>query len=179
LLDQATFLGARAQGQRFCIVADCSGSMKGQPLEEVKGAVVNTLQGLNPRSQFYVIFFNTQAFQMPAPSWVEADPRNVQKLIPWLASVPAKGNTNPIPALQMAFQLQPRPDAIFFMTDGIINPSVNMLPQVARMNQGKDRVAIHSILVTRGKGPNLPAAQQLRMLAQQNGGTFREILRNR
>jgi hypothetical protein len=119
---------------------------------------------------------------MPSPTWVNADQRNVDKLLPWLGNVPGFGDTNPVPALQMAFQLQPPPDAIFFMTDGLLQ--VNPIPAVAKMNQGKQRVAIHSILVTRpqnlvGKAAlrQQAAAQQLRLLAEQNGGTFREVMR--
>src|SRR5438067_5078907 len=54
----ATFLGTRASGKRFCIIADASNSMRGAPLTQLKKEILLTLDGLSPGSQFYIIFFN-------------------------------------------------------------------------------------------------------------------------
>src|SRR5436309_2795224 len=50
---QAEFMGTKATGRRFCIIADASNSMRGGPLAHLKKELMKTLEGLNPESQFY------------------------------------------------------------------------------------------------------------------------------
>src|SRR5262249_54593449 len=138
LAGEASFLGTRATGQRFCIIADNSGSMKGAPLDHVKQELLKTLCDLKEGTQFYVIFFNTKAVAMPFDGWLDAGQASVDKVIPWLEGITAKGGTQPTPAFTQAMQLNPRPDVIFFMTDGLIPASVP--DQVAAMNSQQPKV---------------------------------------
>src|SRR5262249_34265340 len=116
---QANFLGSQGNGRRFCIIADCSGSMNGKPIVQVQDEILKTPGALTPDCQFYVIFFSTKARPMPYPTWLNGGKENVDKVAPWVRSVGATGGTRPLPAFQAAFRLDPRPDVIFFMTDGI------------------------------------------------------------
>ena len=89
---------------------------------------------------------------MPARSWRRAG-NDVKKILPWIGGQPAEGGTEPMPAFARAFRLAPRPDVIFFLTDGIIPATVPA--EVARLNgKGKNAVPIHTILF----GGELPGA---------------------
>src|SRR6478672_11151202 len=52
LEQDAFFMGTKARGQRFCIIADASNSMKGAPLNQLKKEILQTLDGLKPTSSF-------------------------------------------------------------------------------------------------------------------------------
>lgn len=176
-LDQAEFMGTRARGKRFCIIADASNSMRGSPLTQLKKEIVKTLDGLRSSSQFYVIFFNATDIPMPYPSWLSAEKENISKVKPWVEKMTTVVKTLPASAFERAFKLQPKPDVIFFMTDGLIPKAVPT--QVANLNQTAPRVTIHTIMFSKAradvgaKGAN--AEHQLRLIADQSDGTYRHV----
>jgi hypothetical protein len=141
----ATFMGIRALGKRICIIADCSGSMAfNNRMTRLKLEMRKTLRDLKPDQEFYVIYFSTNAIPMPAKTWRKGG-TDVEKMLRWIGAQPADGGTEPMPAFQRAFRLDPRPDTIFFLTDGLIPKNT---PQgVARLNGvGKNKIPIHTIL---------------------------------
>ncbi|MCC6421551.1 MAG: hypothetical protein IT429_25310 [Gemmataceae bacterium] len=182
-----SFLGSVAEGGRFCIIADRSASMRGNALELVKFELVRTLRSIGPVHQFFTIFFNTQAFPQPGLRWLPGG-TGVPAVLPWIANIRGDGNTNPAPALELAFQLQPRPDAIFFMTDGQFDPRV--ADRVAFLNRQGPRIPINTILFihenpSRPPGPAqaMRDVQQIRLagallqrIAVQSGGSFRAVV---
>ena len=103
-----------------------------------------TLRGLTADQEFYVIYFSATAIPMPAKSWRHGG-KDVEKMLKWIGGQQPEGSTEPMPAFERALRLDPRPDAIFFLTDGLIPTTV---PQgVARLNgMGKNRVPINTIL---------------------------------
>lgn len=196
--DEARFLGVLAKGKRFCIIADCSGSMSGNAIVELRNETSKTLRSLDPSREFYVIFYHSVSVPMPHPTWLTASKPNVQKVLPFVEGIKSQGGTQPSTAFTQAFGLQPRPDVIFFMTDGLI--PTNVPKQVADLNAGKTKVPIHTIMFTRdwgafplktkgGANPkvDLEAAKTrietmktrgevpLRLIAEQSGGTFRHV----
>jgi hypothetical protein len=176
--------------------------MKGIPVETVKVEVLRTLQSLTRESQFHVIFFNSKPEPQPVAGWLPGG-QGVAQVLPWLRTISARGGTNPTPAFEMALRLSPRPDAIFFMTDGIIPPSVP--GEVADLNKSGKRVPIHTIYFSAQVGrlaaamqpaarPRTPGFKQvialsagkdaaavqrasalLQQIALQSGGTFRAV----
>ncbi|MCI0458485.1 MAG: hypothetical protein L0Z62_16090 [Gemmataceae bacterium] len=146
---RVTFLGSVAEGGRFCIIADRSASMRGNPLETVKVEMVRTLRSIGPDNRFFVTFFNTQAFAQPGQRWLPGG-AGVPAVLPWIGSMRGEGNTNPTPAFELALKwLAPQPDAIFFMTDGVFDSKV--ATQVALLNQRVPRIPIHTILFVHQK----------------------------
>jgi hypothetical protein len=156
-------------GLHFCIIADCSGSMKGAPLAQVKQEMIKTLASLPAHASFFVFFFNTQAMPMPAKGWVPGGQRNVEAIVPWIMSVSPAGNTQPVPAFAAALKLDPRPDVIFFMTDGLL-PLV-VPDQLRLLNQQGRRVPINAILFSKGV-PHGAAVTQMQRIALESGGAF-------
>jgi hypothetical protein len=176
--DSAVFMGTHAQGQRFCIIADASNSMKGTPLVQLKKEILKTLYDLNPSSQFYVIFFNASAIPMPYPGWLSAEKENLDKVKPWVQNMSTLLKTLPNSAFERAFKLQPKPDVIFFMTDGFLQ-GPDPIAHLKTLNATEPKVAIHTIMFSRkkaaeAKGAN-KATTQLRVIAEKNGGVFRRV----
>lgn len=170
------FMNSVGEGRRFCIIADNSQSMKGAPLTHCKQEVLKTLRSLTTDMEFYVIFFNAQAVPMPYESWLSGEPENVEKVAPWVQSLGTVYKTLPLPAFAKALELKPRPDVIFFMTDGLMRPDTTA--KVAAMNKQEPKVVINTIMFTRGRqtGAALSklagAERQLKTIAQQSGGTY-------
>jgi uncharacterized protein with von Willebrand factor type A (vWA) domain len=167
---EISFLGSSGTGKRFCIIADNSGSMRFR-LDTVKLELAKTLKSLNATSQFHVMFFNSRPMPQPGEGWLHGE-RDVAKIAPWIVAMPAGGGTEPTPAFELALKLKPRPDVIFFMTDGFIPRRVP--DEVARLNNEKPKVVIHTILI----GSPKALEESLQRIAKDSGGTFRAVAVN-
>ena len=166
--DGASFMGVHARGKRFCIIADRSGSMAGEKVEYVKQEVLEALSTMRAGARFQLIFFNHGALPYPKSGW-----RHPQKDRPdveqWIKDIPGAGGTYPTPAFEIAFRLNPLPDVIFFMTDGLFPPPV--VDEVAAMNRRSDKkVVIHTISFVERSAEGL-----LRQIAKDSGGKYRHV----
>ena len=162
-----SFMGVEGSGSRFLIIADASDSMAGPKLEYVKAEILKTLGDLQPGSKFYVIFFATTAVPMPGNRWASGRTQAL-KAATWIRSIQTMGGTEPLPAFELAFRMEPKPDTIFFMTDGLF--SANVPSEVAKLNSGRKKVTIHAIsFIERSAEP------LLRRIAEQSGGQYRHV----
>lgn len=165
---RARFMGLEASGRRFCIIADRSGSMNwGGKIEHLKAEILKTVGELRGGARFYVILFSDAAETIPARRWLGGR-EDVARTEAWLRSVNADGGTFPLPAFELAFKMNPRPDAIFFMTDGLF--PMEVAPAVKALNGSKHRVPIHAISFL-----DQSAEALLRQIAAQSGGTYRHV----
>jgi hypothetical protein len=141
---EAIFMGVRALGSRICIIADCSGSMAyNNRMNRLKVELKKTVERLTPEQEFFIIYFSDSATPMRTKKTWWRGGEDLKRVFNWIDSQPPGGGTEPMPAFERAFRLKPRPDAIFFLTDGLIPLTT---PQgVARLN-GKNKVPIHTIL---------------------------------
>jgi uncharacterized protein YqcC (DUF446 family) len=162
VLDEVEFMFVKGKGKRFCIIADRSGSMRSalsmnasslkkggklasasgyRRIDYLKDELLNTVKSLKPDSEFSIILFDNAIHPIPGGDWLSS--KDLDKTASWISGIEAGGSTFPLPAFEKAFQLNPRPDVIFFMTDGAIPP--NTAAEVARLNNKDPRVVIHSI----------------------------------
>jgi hypothetical protein len=163
----ANFMGTPARGQRFCIIADRSGSMSGAKMEYVKAEVIKTVNDL--RGKFYIVFFDSVADPMPINDWLTGR-KDVPRIAPWVQSIFGRGGTRPSPGFQVAMGLNPRPDVIFLMTDGGFSPrEADLIDQMNTPVRGKKTV-IHTIAFVDRGGEAL-----LQKIANQSGGTYRYV----
>ncbi len=189
---RVSFMGTDAKAQRVCFIADCSGSMRNNNrLGLLKRELEKTLRGLGPEAMFYVIFFHAREVPMPAKTWLRGG-KDVERVLPWIQERRTSGGTRPLSAFEHAFRLDPRPDVIFFLTDGEI-PS-NVPSEVAKLNDKPGgKVRINTILLGTEKSTRLtrvlskPGAAEkttsravrgdllLRRLANESGGTYRFV----
>jgi hypothetical protein len=115
----ASFFGVEVQGNRFAYIVDVSGSMDGPRLGGLREELNESLSGLLETSEFVVIQFSDDAKIVgDTKTWQEASTAVKRSMRTQVGLLAATGGTNPVPGFEIVFQLRPRPDAIYFMTDG-------------------------------------------------------------
>lgn len=162
------FFGIRPIGTSVVYVVDCSRSMNHPHdsdaktrFRRLKMELVKSVGLMHEDMQFYIVFFNEEAFPMPAASMVYATTAQKQKQLEWVARMRADGNTDPRSALAMALKLKPH--VIYFLTDGSFDRAVEK--QVLKLSQ-KDTI-IHTFAFG-----NEATKDALRELAERNRGKF-------
>lgn len=146
-----------------------------------KEEIAQVLKGLDPRSHFSIIVFNTK-IQWWKKNPVPSSGGNISSAAGWMLSLPAAGETNYYDGLRAALDLpdgpddspdfKSTPDTLTFLTDGSptqgeITDADTLLQWYTSLNRYA-RVRTHCI--TFGlKGVDLVL---LRGMAEQNGGTF-------
>jgi hypothetical protein len=159
----------KARGKRFCIIADNSGSMGGAKIHALRNELLKTLGDFEKGGEFYIYCFNSDVEPMPHRTWLTASAPECAGIRRWIREIDVKGGTEPAPAFDAAFRLDPLPDIIYFMTDGMIPREVPA--HVERLNRGQPKVVIHTIMF--GKGWFSEGAEAgLVKIADQSGGTF-------
>jgi hypothetical protein len=160
------------QPGRYVFVVDGSQSMTHRypgparsRFGRVKVELWRTIYRMSADQKFFVIFFNTRAFPMPATELRPGGMENQSDLFQWTASLKADGQTDPLEAMLMAMRLQP--DVIYFLTDGEFNYKV--VREVAKANQRG--VKIHTISLGDDSG-----AKFLEEIASRTGGSYRHIV---
>ncbi|MGF1580799.1 MAG: hypothetical protein ACFCD0_15665 [Gemmataceae bacterium] len=193
------FLGAQAQGRRFCIIADYSKSMEERLSKadqqsafiKIEGAtyrrnlmgylqkeLTDTLRSIQPQNNFYVLFFSTKTKHMPVRKWLNGG-KSAETVIRWANEIKPFARTRPYGAFKAAFALEPRPDVIFFMTDGLIPPDT--ASKVAKLNDGQRKVRIYTIQLI-SKAASLSPTKvrgfqaQMKQIANESGGLYRETI---
>ncbi len=162
----AGFFGAEATGSRFVYIVDTSGSMSfGGRIERLRDELTKSIDGLMENAHYLPITFSTGAIPLGGEvRWLQANERNKRSSRREVMAIQSGGGTNPAPAFHLAFQLRPRPDAIFFMTDGEFPDQV--AGEIERLN-AEHRVPIHSICFMSREAEAL-----MRRIARESGGTY-------
>ncbi len=172
----ASFFGVEAQGNRFAYLVDVSGSMQealpdgreGTRIAALKAELARSTSGLLENSQFVVISFSSDSSSISGKTeWLEASPSGKKRIVPFIQQLNPAGGTNPKPGFEMIFNLKPRPDAIYFMTDGEFDES--MVMEVAELNF-RTKIPIHCICLGSDAG-----ADNMRAIAKASRGTFHII----
>ncbi|MEZ6090118.1 MAG: hypothetical protein R3C05_19240 [Pirellulaceae bacterium] len=94
--------------------------------------------------------------------------RDDNVLVQFLQQTGSFGGTDPTPAFRDAFELSPPPDIIYFMTDGLFDPSV--VGEVARLNTKRPKVQVHAISFIDNSSESL-----MRRIAEDSGGTYTHV----
>jgi len=166
-----SFFGVEARGDRFAYIVDISGSMEGSKLGTLKSELISSLDKLNAASHFMVFFFESQSFAIFSRNdsgrdkWIPAGPKEKERAEREIRGVESRGGTYPAPAFVRAFALTPRPDAIYFMTDGLFDPEV--ADRVARMNSQGKAIPVHCIAFG-----DRSSEATMRRIADTSGGTY-------
>lgn len=162
----ASFFGVEARGNRFAYIVDISGSMAGARLAKLQSELVKSIDGLLETSTFIVIPYESAAEPLGKKvAWREANNSGKAWVRGEVSQLASRGGTVPMPAFEMVFnELRPRPDAIYFMTDGEFEEEV--VRAVATMND-KARIPIHCICYGSEDG-----SKNLRLIAKQSRGTY-------
>lgn len=174
----ASFFGVEAKGSRFLYICDISGSMdwdehgmsNGKRLRALKRELTTSVQALLEHMQFYVIFFSSGAVPINPDNtkWIIAKDTGKRWATDRIGNLHAFGGTEPWPAFDVAFQMRPAPDAIYFMTDGEFDPSVAL--RIQAINVGSRKIPIHCITLVERSGEEV-----MRKIASDSGGTYTHV----
>lgn len=160
------FFGVKASGRRFVFVTDCSGSMAGYPLEQLKAQLRASIGELPAEAEFFVVFFNHGAIPMPAANCVRATPANKTQYLAWVDAVMSDGGTDPSQAMIGALNL--KPSVIFLLTDGEFAPEPTLLA-ISQLNRLR-RIKINTIAIG-----NRMAEPLLQRIAEENHGVYKFV----
>jgi len=163
-----SFFGLSPQGRRFVYVLDCSLSMNHPHSTEAKTRfkrlkleLVRSVGALSSEMGFFLIFFNDFPIGMPAAAPVQATPRVQHHFLQWMSTLKAKGNTEPLTALQIALRMQP--DVIYFLTDGSFTYRVEQ--EILGLSTGRTKINTFVF-----EAPMTPEMRRAFELLQQNKG---------
>lgn len=163
----ARFFGVEAVGSRFAYIVDISGSMAGPKMAALQRELEKSIDELAERSSFHIILFSSDAKPLGGRAkWTEASLKNKKATIQLIEGVNAGGATNPSPAFEAVFELKPRPEAIYFMTDGLFNPEVASLVRQSNTVGGRI-IPIHCIAFV-----SQDAEDIMRRIANESDGSY-------
>ncbi len=165
----ASFFGISSSGNRFCYIVDISGSMNSaNRLNLALQELSNSLKSLPDFARFYILFYHSTVVEPPSQrGWNRARRSVVRKMVREFQSIQPMGGTNPILAFEEAFELDPLPEVIYFLTDGDslgfkLNQLTGMMP--------KKRIVINTIAFG-----NNSTQQLLRDIASTTSGKYNFI----
>jgi len=167
-----SFFGVTSRGTRFAYIVDVSGSMGQQrKMDVAMRQLARSIETLPDYAYFYVVLYASEITLPPSQrGWTRARPSAVSRLIRWLNQLDPRGGTRPVPAIKQVFSIEPRPDVIFFLTDGEIPRAEETLATVTQLNSRGRRVVINTIAF------GDPASQELlREIARRSGGIYRFV----
>ncbi len=162
----ASFFGVEARGNRFAYVVDISGSMSIEGrIETLRDQLISSINALTETASFSVVAFNHGAWPLTEEvKWLEASTTGKRDASALIERVEPSGGTVPLPAFQKIYTLKPRPDAIYFMTDGEFDPL--HADEIARMNK-EHKIPIHCIAYMSSASEAV-----MRKIARDSGGTY-------
>lgn len=165
----ASFFGVEARGTRFAYIADVSGSMAvGNKIRSLQDELITSISALTENATFFVSLFNQDAAPLGGRlEWAQASDSGRQWAIKLIGKIIPEGGTNPGPAFRVVFSLKPRPDAIYFMTDGEFDSAVVF--EIAAMNADA-KIPIHCITFV-----SREAEAVMKQIAAESGGTYTHV----
>lgn len=152
------------------LIIDTSGSMSGTSIEQARQSLLLALDRLQPTDRFNVIRFSSDA-SSAFPESVPASRDALDKARRFVVNLQADGDTNMLPALQIAFR-KPAPAGlvpqVIFATDGQLSDQERVVNFLSS-NLGGRRLFPVAI----GAAPN---AALLRQMASLGSGSFTQIV---
>lgn len=162
------FFGIGGYGQTFVYVVDSSGSMRdGGKFQRAVYELLQSISQLNSDQRYFVFFYNSGTFPMAAAGPVAATKDQFERTREWVGFSRPDGGTYPLPALLAALEM--KPDAIYFLSDGLFDPRT--VHAVRARNRGRlKQIPIHTIAFV-----NRQSEALMRAIARNSGGKFRFV----
>jgi len=171
----ADFFGTKIEGNRIVFVLDNSGGMVTGELETLVAELLRTVESLNRKQYFYVIFYSDSLYPLFYPNapqhFVKATDKNKQRLEQWLDSVELCTGNVVDDALAAATAI--RPDVVYLLTDGDLDSTRDQRRIGFLLNSSARPFPIHTFGL--GTGKTSTAAGKLKQVAAANNGTFRAV----
>ncbi|MDP1660927.1 MAG: VWA domain-containing protein [Phycisphaerales bacterium] len=164
-----SFFGVEARGLRFAFVVDVSGSMDGEKLDYLKRELAKAIDRLGETASFVVLCFDSETRPLIGTTkLLPAIGKNKKSALEAIGALRAGGGTEPMPALSAALRNRPRPDAIYFMTDGLFDATV--VESLRGELRGGRNVPVHCISFIDRSSEAL-----MRRIAQMSDGSYTHV----
>jgi uncharacterized protein with von Willebrand factor type A (vWA) domain len=138
----------------------------------LKNELKRTIDQLKVMQAFSVVFFADQKPQALSQQLVMASPDNKRKAYDFLQNVSTAGQTDPIPALELAFKQKPQ--LIFLLTDGDFPDNAAVLARVRALN-AEHTTKINTIAFVSDTDNDKEFINVLTTIAKENGGLFKKV----
>jgi hypothetical protein len=175
---KSNFIGLGGNAKRIAYVCDASGSMLNM-FDSLRVEIRKSVDNLKAIQAFNIIFFQEQGFSTPdKASLMLATADNKRKAFDFLDKMYVKGETNPIPALEVAFRQGP--ELIYLLTDGDFNGPGNDTVVKYCAEKTKDGKCKINTIAFIGKDEkdnpqDLEFVKALQTIAKNSGGKFRHV----
>lgn len=164
----ASFFGVEASGSRFAYILDMSASMNWDgKLDVLRAELAKSIENMTDQNEFVVVLFSDMSTVLgERTQWIVASDAGKKWARRSMSAVRAEGGTNPMPGFVTALAMRPRPDAIYFMTDGEFSDPDGVVAEVNALNS-QLKVPVHCIcFVTAASEP------VMRKIATASGGSY-------
>lgn len=176
---QSNFFGKGGNAHHVVYVIDRSGSML-ETFDKLRAELLNSISKLKPVQDFHVIFFAAgKPQENPPQQLVQASPERRQEAAEFLGGITCEGQTDPVPALQRAFEVLDKADTkkkgklIYLLTDGRFPDNKKVEDVINKYNStAKEKVFICTFLYG---DKEKDASAFLEKLAKDNKGKFKII----
>ncbi len=164
----------RSKGCCVVFVIDCSGSMV-DTFDLLRYEMRRSIAFLSEDQEFHVILFGKgQPIENTPRKLVPATDENKLQCGRWLDEVRPEGQTDPIPALERAFEVlshadSPKGKLIYLLTDGVFPDNEKVLEFVRSRNSDRS-VRINAILYSIRRDEQ--AVAMLETIASESDGKF-------
>ncbi len=168
----ASFFGIQSSGNRFAYIVDISGSMgQDDKMPAAMAELKRSLKSLPDYAAFAVILYSSESVVPPFQNgWLRASRSNLARISAWIDGLQPGGGTFPLPAFNLAFRQDVRPDVVFFLTDGLI-PKETPAAVRALNESGSGRVAVINCISFGSEAGQDP----MRQIAAESDGVFRFV----
>ena len=177
------FSGASGLAYNVVYLIDRSGSMAAT-FDVVRRELIESINSLDAAQEFHVILFGGRSpIESPTRKLIAANAANKLATAKFLDTIPASGMTNPIAAIDRAFDVLDKArrhkpgKLVYLLTDGDFsegwfNIDNEKVLAAVRDRNGKKDVIVHTLLF----GAHTPAGEKvLEQIAEENGGKYRFV----
>jgi hypothetical protein len=158
--------------RRVVFVCDATGTMINR-FALLRMELARAIGQLQPVQSYNVVFFRDRdAAAANKDGLLLANNDNRRKTRQFLEEFSPSGQTNPLPALKLAFAQ--KPELVYFLTDGEFNNLVSyqeVVAEIARLNPGR-KVRVNTISFG---SHDAEAEEVLKRIAQENGGMYKHV----
>ena len=166
---KTSFGGIPDHANKIVYVLDATGSMS-SAFDSLKVQLRATISGLRPPQSFNIIFINDKNPPPLAPALLFTTPENKRKADDYVDTFAARGGTEPLPALEKAFAMQP--DLIYLLIDPSDFPDKPKILEMMNKQNAKAKIKLN-IIAFEGKDPE--NEKFLKDLAAQSGGVYKYV----
>lgn len=160
-------------GKDIILVADSSGSMQGQRMDQNKQALKFLINALNETDRFNIIHFDTDVDAFKS-NVLDATPENKKAALAYIDDLEARGGTNIGDALKMATKMldveTTRPGYLVLMTDGEPTVGETSVSGLVKLVEAKRDIRVFDF----GVGYDINT-KLLNKLAEEHHGTAQYV----